>query len=111
MKGTLQAAGAAPCVVCGTTGGYVAPKGRQPWRARGHCKTCYDAARWRRRFPLRRSPQFSAHPDVPPARVDLATLIPTGHAPNEGAWKVAEWRETVAYEQRRTAEWLVARAA
>jgi len=57
------------------------------------------------------SPQFSDHPGVPPATVDLDTLIPKGHTANEGAWKAQEWRNTVAYEQRRTAEWLAARAA
>ena len=34
-----------PCVVCGTTGGYVAPGASTPERTRGACKSCYGRFR------------------------------------------------------------------
>lgn len=102
-----------PCLDCGTTAGFTPRDCTSPRRRRGLCDRCYDRHRiagTRATFPL--SPvaarQLSQHPAALPGYIKL--VVPR----NLVAWggpAMAEWRKTVAYEDRRAAEWLQARQA
>jgi hypothetical protein len=50
---TMMTSGAAPCVECGTTGGYARSEHQQPLRARGCCTTCYNRLTWRDAYTAR----------------------------------------------------------
>lgn len=107
-----------PCLSCGTTIGT-------GWR--GLCQRCYQRA-WAQGTQLRYpacgavpvpyrgrktcGSQPVPHPLPLPERIDLATLLPGGkHVKHwDGAWASKAWRDRVAWEQARGAEWMRARS-
>lgn len=101
MQDTPQSA---PCLDCGSTGGYTHPRHHQPDRTRDLCATC--AMRHRRRgtitdFPLQgySGSPYLPHPAPLPDRLTLTSSREPWGAPHQ-----PEWQACAAWERQDTAD-------
>lgn len=94
-----ETAQASPCVECGTTGGWVHPRGHQPVRIRNLCKRCYDRHHYHGTLAtFAVQPLPSSHPAPLPA---LIPHLSRSHRVWGGPHR-RDWCERARWEQQPT---------